>query len=232
MPITVTGGSARPRAIEGSQGYWGKMTDVFDPAFGPETEKSIESLTKPFRDNPRVIGYFIDNEMSWSNIPASALASPPEQPARVAFIADLKAKYGSLEALNTAWNTEAKDWDSLRLPASPTTASRTDADAFEYRFGRHYFDTVAGALRKYAPNQLYLGCRFTLVYCPENILRACAEVVDVVSINCYSSEIRPDMYAGLGKPVIIGEFHFGATDRGMFHPGLEAAADLAERGRK
>lgn len=232
MPFTIAGGSARPRAIEGSQGYWGKMTDVFDPAFGPETEKSIESLTEPFRNNPRVLGYFIDNEMSWSNIPASALASPPDQPARRAFIEDLKTKYGSLEKLNAAWNTDTKDWDSLRLPVSPTTSSKADADAFEYRFGRHYFDTVAGALRKCAPNQLYLGCRFALIYCPENILRSCAEVVDVVSINCYSSEIRPDMYADLGKPVIIGEFHFGATDRGMFHPGLQAAADQADRGRK
>jgi hypothetical protein len=31
------------------------------------------------------------------------------------------------------------------------------------------------------------------------------------------------------KPCIIGEFHFGALDRGMFHTGLVATRDQAER---
>jgi hypothetical protein len=30
---------------------------------------------------------------------------------------------------------------------------------------------------------------------------------------------------------LIGEFHFGALDRGMFHPGLVAAADQNSRAR-
>jgi len=33
-------------------------------------------------------------------------------------------------------------------------------------------------------------------------------------------------------PAIIGEFHFGALDRGMFHTGLRGAADQDERGEK
>jgi len=32
------------------------------------------------------------------------------------------------------------------------------------------------------------------------------------------------------RPVIIGEFHFGALDHGMFHPGLKAARDQTHRG--
>ncbi len=36
---------------------------------------------------------------------------------------------------------------------------------------------------------------------------------------------------GADKPVIIGEFHFGALDRGMFHPGLKQARDLAAQRR-
>jgi hypothetical protein len=34
---------------------------------------------------------------------------------------------------------------------------------------------------------------------------------------------------GEERPVVIGEFHFGATDRGMFHPGLVATAN--QKGR-
>ena len=37
-------------------------------------------------------------------------------------------------------------------------------------------------------------------------------------------------FAGLGDvPRIIGEFHFGALDRGMFHAGLVKVKDQAER---
>ena len=34
---------------------------------------------------------------------------------------------------------------------------------------------------------------------------------------------------GADKPVIIGEFHFGALDRGMFHPGLKQERDQPHR---
>ena len=34
------------------------------------------------------------------------------------------------------------------------------------------------------------------------------------------------------RPVIIGEFHFGALDRGMFHTGLRQAADQKDRAEK
>jgi hypothetical protein len=33
-------------------------------------------------------------------------------------------------------------------------------------------------------------------------------------------------------PVIIGEFHFGALDRGMFDPGLKAAGNQQDRSEK
>ena len=33
-------------------------------------------------------------------------------------------------------------------------------------------------------------------------------------------------------PVIIGEFHFGAMDRGMFHTGLRKAVDQEDRAQK
>ena len=36
----------------------------------------------------------------------------------------------------------------------------------------------------------------------------------------------------LDKPLIIGEFHFGALDRGMFHTGLKATADQRDRAEK
>ncbi len=229
IPFTVCGGSARPRAIAGSTGYWGKMTDVFDPAFAPQTHEALRSLAERYRDNPLVIGYFVDNEMSWAGIARGALASPPDQPARAAFLEDLRAKYATVEQLNAAWETDAADWDSLQPPRAPNDACKTDFDTFEYRFARTYFDAVAGALRAFAPHQLYLGCRFTPAYCPPAALRACAETADVVSINAYVPEIDAHKYRDLGKPLLIGEFHFGALDRGMFHAGVQATDNQGAR---
>ena len=46
---------------------------------------------------------------------------------------------------------------------------------------------------------------------------------DVVSFNVYKTTLDTKEWAfadNLNKPCIIGEFHFGALDRGMFHTGL------------
>ena len=229
MPFTVTGGSGNARALEGSAGYWGKMKDVFDPAFVENTNISIAQVAADYRDNPKVVGFFVDNEMSWSGIALAALQSPADQPAREVFIALLQEQYKDIATLNEAWKSNAADWATLQMPTVPNHQCRDDCVTFEYRFARRYFETVAGALRQHAPNHLYLGCRFTPVYAPEPAVRACAEVVDVVSYNMYSRKIASDQYCDFGKPVIFGEFHFGATDRGMFHPGLQTTADQNER---
>ena len=229
MPFTVTGSSGSARPLEGSAGYWGKMKDVFDPDFVENTNVAMEYLAATYRDNPKVVGFFVDNEMSWSGIASATLQSPKDQPARVVFIALLQEQYENIDALNGAWNTQSADWTTLTMPSTPNKQCREDCAALEYRFARQYFDTIGNALKRHAPNHLYLGCRFTPVYAPEAALRACAEVVDVVSYNMYSRTIAPDRYSDFGKPVIFGEFHFGATDRGMFHPGLQKTVDQSER---
>ncbi len=230
MPFTVTSGTRGGRMLEASSGYWGKMMDVFDPEFPVRVDSNIRRDTADFADNPLVVGYFVDNEMSWVNIAGSTLSCPVDQPARVVFIDRLKAKYETLEALNAAWGLAAESWDAVRLPEKQTDASNVDADEFEYAFAHHYFQTIAEAINRYAPNHLYLGCRFTPFYCPKPVLQACADVVDVVSINFYLTMVPKAVLSDIDKPVVIGEFHFGALDRGMFHTGLQAVANQDERG--
>ena len=232
LPFTVTGHTGDAMPVEASTGYWRKLKDVFDPQFVPNTRAAVERFTAKWRDNPRVIGYFVDNELSWGGVSDGVLASPPEQPARMAFIQELQAKYETLAALNEAWNTDVTTWDGLRLPSRGTDATRADVEALEYRFARRYFETVRDALADFAPGQLYLGCRFTMAYMPPTIVRACADVCDVISMNAYLNEIRPGFLEEYGKPVIIGEFHFGALDRGMFHTGLVPAENQADRAAK
>lgn len=87
-------------------------------------------------------------------------------------------------------------------------------------------------LRKLDADHLYLGSRFA-GYTAE-AAEACAEHCDVISFNIYQNRInapRWDFLNAYNKPAIIGEFHFGALDRGMFHTGLVAASSQADRAR-
>ena len=220
----------RSRVIEGGGGYWGKMKDVFDPQFPALTDASIAGYVKEHASNRMCIGYFVDNEIAWDAVERGALASPPDQPCRIEMVRQLKATHGTLEALNRAWGTSAASWDGLRVPAEPNDACRKDLDAWVYSFAHRYFEVARDALKRHAPHQLYLGCRFAWSH-PQAI-RACADVADVVSFNIYRHGVNCEDWTGkndLGKPLIIGEFHFGALDRGMLHTGLVATASQKER---
>ena len=218
------------RCIEAATGYWGKMIDVYDVSFTEKTESSIGGAGKRYGTNPLCIGYFTDNELAWEGVIKGVLASGGEQPARQALIQFLQERYPTLDTLNQAWAANFNSWDELCSPVTITTAARADLDAYLYRFALRYFSIITETLKKHAPNQLYLGCRFSSR--PVPVVRACAEVADVVSFNFYFSVIPEDIYRDdndLDKPILIGEFHFGALDRGMFHTGLVATDNQEAR---
>ena len=99
-----------------------------------------------------------------------------------------------------------------------------------------YFSTCLEEMRRALPNLLYLGCRFDFHYFPAEgpkvPVRMAAKYCDVVSFNRYrftADELRlPD--AADDRPIIIGEFHFGALDRGPLHTGLASVSSQAQRG--
>lgn len=99
-----------------------------------------------------------------------------------------------------------------------------------------YFSTCREEMRKALPNLLYLGCRFDFHYFPvegpKAPVRMAAKYCDVVSFNHYrftADDLRlPD--GAEDKPMIIGEFHFGALDRGPLHTGLASVSSQAQRG--
>ena len=95
-----------------------------------------------------------------------------------------------------------------------------------------YFKVIEDAFREIAPDVLYLGCRFASgdEMGGKVAWQAAARHCDVLSANRYQvSACVPQQADGLDKPVLIGEFHFGALDRGCFHPGLVPVNDQVER---
>jgi hypothetical protein len=210
--------------IEGSEGYWGKFPDVFDPSFTNALRQAAESARGHSAGDPWCIGYFSDNEMSWGDelsIALAALKSGSNQAAKRVFLQDLQAKYGDISNLNQAWGAACASWDALLASRTAPDQDKAGADlrSFYTKAAEQYFRAARQAVKAVAPNQLYLGCRFAWVN--SRAAAAAAKYCDVVSYNLYTRSVADFQFnGGADVPLIIGEFHFGALDRGLFHTGL------------
>ena len=243
-PYVVSGGvgGSHARVASGSD-YWGLMHDPFDPQFAADAKSSLQPLIDKVKNDPYCLGYFVDNELSWGGwgedggkygLAHGALTAAVGSPAKQAFVAQLKKKYSDIEDLNKAWGTSLGSWEKLDQPWEPTgkmnAAMKTDFSAFVKAFALKYFTVIRDVLKQGDPNHLYLGCRFA--WRTQDAVEAAAQVCDVVSFNIYNPSVDPKEWSfckDLGKPCIIGEFHFGALDRGMFHTGLVSTTSQNER---
>ena len=221
--------------IEGSKGYWGKFHDVFDPKFKEAVKQSIISQKEGAND-PYCIGYFVDNELSWGllgSLSVGTLESPASQPAKIEFIKDLKLKYNKIENLNKVWHTNHASWNALLSETKSPNEEKAKVDliAFYKKIANTYFKDINSELKKVAPHQNYLGCRFAWAN-NDVVLSTASKYLDIMSFNKYEYSIENfKLPKGIDKPVMIGEFHFGATDRGSFHIGVKKARNQSERGQ-
>ncbi len=221
------------RPLEGSEGYWGKFVDVFDPSFMESLRKAMAGHKGRAAGDPWCVGYFVGNELSWGNetsLAVAALASPPDQPAKKAFVQWLQARYPTIERLNAVWGTHHASWDALLESRTPPEVKKAAADLGEFTtvIAERFFQLCRDAVKEADPQGLYLGCRFA--WANERAIRAAAKYCDVVSFNRYERSVANlRLPKGVDRPIVIGEFHFGALDRGMFHTGLVPTANQAER---
>ncbi len=222
------------RSLEGSEGYWQAFRDVFDPSFAAALKDRLKGEAGRSAGDPWCLGYFVDNELSWGDETSLALAtlkSPAGQAAKREFVEDLRKKHVEIGKLNAAWGTAHASWDALLADRRPPDPKRAGEDllAFNARTATQYFKLCRDAVKEVAPRQLYLGCRFAWV----NPMAAgiAAKHADVVSFNVYQRAPEMFEFAAKDAPVLIGEFHFGALDRGPFHPGLVRVRDQEERAK-
>lgn len=245
--VATTGVYGEHARVASGSDYWGEMHDPFDPKFAENAERAIAGVAHRIGDDPWCVGIFVDNELSWGSfggkdvkgrlgLAIGALNAGADSPAHQEILRQLHAKYAKISDLNASWGTSFASWDALEtqgardLPESFNEALQQDLAAFVSSLAMRYFTTIRDAIRKHDPNHLYLGCRFAW-QTPEAVAAA-AKVCDVVSFNIYRPKVDPKewpMLNDLGKPAIIGEYHVGATDRGMFHTGLVAATDQNAR---
>lgn len=182
---------------------------------------------------PGASATFVDNELGWGDewsLAKAALESPADQAAKQAFLDDLREKYGTIQKLNEAWGVDHPSWEALAAcrQAPEGLQAKQDLGAFYSRIAEAYFRHCREAVKQVAPRNLYLGCRFAWVN--DRGARAAAKYCDVIGYNLYRDSVADfQLPAGVDKPVIIGEFHFGALDRGMFHTGLRPTTSQQDR---
>jgi hypothetical protein len=99
-----------------------------------------------------------------------------------------------------------------------------------------YYRQVSAVAKELMPDVLYLGSRLDYHDWPDEIesrkeiVRIAAKYCDVISFNFYKFTLDDvALPAGVDRPAIIGEFHMGALDRGLFHTGLRSVIDQNHR---
>jgi hypothetical protein len=94
-----------------------------------------------------------------------------------------------------------------------------------------YVQTVCSEVRKIDASHLNLGLRYAWI--SSDLCYRAGTWFDVFSINGYSYPGPPEtseIARRSGKPVLIGEYHFGSTDRGLPSTGIQGAENQQARG--
>ena len=180
------------------------MPDVYADDFARRVDKVAATQLEPRRNDPFMLGYFIGNEPPW--------------PGRESLLCDaiLAAPAGEMQARLKTF-----------LAAGDTPSRRK---AFVLAAFQVYLDTINAAVRRHDPNHLNLGIRFGGG--PGDAVLEAARGFDVFSVNIYryapSRATLDHIYSIVQKPILVGEFHIGAPERGLA-PGLVQAMNQDER---
>ena len=150
-----------------------------------------------------------------------------------AFADHLKKRYGTVEALNVAWETDLSSFDDLLSPLrrdSWPEAAQKDFEVFHNVLVERYGRVISDALRSEDPHHLNLGMRYS--HASEKTLCGPLNYFDVFSFNCYGSEpatAAAQMAKGANLPMVVGEWHIGAKESGLDSWGLYHTGTQSQR---
>jgi hypothetical protein len=189
----------------------GGVVDYFGEAFQAAADRVAEAKCTPHAGDPRLLGYFTDNELRWGK--------------------DWRSGDSLLESYLKMPESAAgfQKASELLKRRGHTAGNLTDDDKSEFlgMVADEYARVTSEAIRRHDPNHLVLGCRFA-GYPGDNAVRAVGKYFDVISYHSYSANApveRLEQVAKLsGKPVMITEFSFKAMDSGL--PNTKGAAKV------
>jgi hypothetical protein len=127
------------------------------------------------------------------------------------------------------------DWQGLERPlrgaSSLSTAAAEDLRCFSRMLIEQYVAVPSEECRRVDAQHMNLGMRWAFVHDPDVMVGF--QHYDVFSLNRYGphpAEEIAKVAALTSKPVLVGEFHFGALDRGLTSTGIRGVTSQAERG--
>ncbi|AFC33186.1 hypothetical protein PM3016_6563 [Paenibacillus mucilaginosus 3016] len=227
---------------------WAKLPgislfDIYAPNAEALMDKAFASMLPALKDDPLLIGYFIDNEYDYhvfnTTVPKLKASTAAIKGRLVQY---LQEKYVTIGAFNTAWGTKFYSFEELKEAEliTKTGAPTTDMDHFFKMYLDTFYGTVNKLFRKYDSNHLLLGDRW-LTTPSQNVkvrgflAAASGKYVDVISINHYSYSLDKtmmnDVYAKSGgRPILLSEFSFGTAEQGL--KAIVAGSALTENDRQ
>lgn len=215
--------------------------DVFSPEYESRALEYAKQL-EPIRNDPYLIGYFMNNEPGWAYVPSINLAEElmtktADFVSKKNLIEFLSDQYGGdIHRLNKSWNTDFDSFEALLKPlkgaASLSSTAKADLLKFSGIMLDRYVEVPVLATKAVDSNHLNMGMRWASSALKEAWRFAGSRHLDVLSINNYSDNPAPrlDIAAKMtNKPILIGEFHHGSMEAGHSAFGARWTKTEAER---
>jgi hypothetical protein len=203
----------------------GAARRFYSPEFAVTAEEAIRSQAAPLKDNRSLVGYFIDNELDWSDASVGPAAYFDElaatDPNRVQVVHVIRKLWTTLDQFNHDWKVGLKAWTDIdrwnALPKQPQQAYSKLFSGWLSHLATDYFRLTTTTIRKYDANHLILGVRYK-GWALREVVAASRGFTDVQSLNYYPSDAQLDaemfrmMHEVSGQPVMISEYSFHALD--------------------
>lgn len=230
LPINEWEGVPR---IPGAHEVW----DPYDAATEQKMEENMARVLPAKSGDPLLIGWFIVNEPRYDELPRVLPALPGRHACKQKLVQALQTKYGTVEALNSAWKSAHASFQAAQDSALAVTtdSAKADVQSFCVQFLEVYFAQVERLFRKYDGNHLLLGSRLQPVTMEnEALCRIMGRHLDVVSYNYYTFGFdaaalrRYHEWTG-GRPLMLSEFFWASPkDSGLL--GGREVSSQRERG--
>jgi len=224
--------------------------NMWDPKIIGAMDKAAHDQILPVRSDPRLLGYYTDNELGWWNAPLFEMtleqAESSEQRRRL--ISILRDEYAN------SWSRLTRDFapagaasfDDLsrkgKLYLKPSSSGIHVVKRFVSMIAERYYTLVNQIVRKYDTRALILGDRYQSFYYPE-VARASSRMVDVVSTNlnpswidgAYPRFLLNTLHTITNRSITVGEFYMCSIENRSGNKnsssGFPLVATQADRAR-
>ena len=240
--------------------YWRRpkpdaYTDIFSPGFEEHCDALARREVEPYKNDPMILGFTMadipimsDNESkrsgltTWTKVLRNLGV---DSHGKQAYVSMIRERHSSIIEFNSAYGTELGSWDDLAATSDwrPETEFSNQielADNMEFmrRCADQYYRVTSAAVRRYAPNHMFLGDKLngnndSL----DHLVDITSKYTDLVLVQCYGrweyQKTRLDLWSSkTDKPFINGDSSYGTPNDMMpnplGNPSIQAK-DQAER---